>query len=215
MAKPWSHSEMNGSSFKTAQRGGQAQFAPKTAHDHRGDGARPVPGGFETASRKLSIASAVMIGIGVLLAGCSGSGRPATAPVRGQVRYEGRPVANATVAFLCPGAPRLAVGTTDQSGNYQLTTYEENDGAIIGTHVVTVNLYASESEADALGSDSSASGQPTSKSIEEAMRRSVKQIEKAEKAKPPIPTKYSDRRTSDLQKEVVDGENVIDIDLID
>jgi hypothetical protein len=31
-----------GSSFKTV-RGGQAQFAPKTAHDHRGDGARPVP----------------------------------------------------------------------------------------------------------------------------------------------------------------------------
>jgi hypothetical protein len=25
------------------QRGGQAHFAPKTPHDHRGDGARPVP----------------------------------------------------------------------------------------------------------------------------------------------------------------------------
>jgi hypothetical protein len=176
MAKPWSHSEMNG---------------------------------------KLAAVSTAMVGLCVLLAGCSGSDRPATAPVRGQVRYAGRPIANATVAFLCPGAPRLAVGTTDQNGNYQLTTYEENDGAIIGTHVVTVNLYASESEANALGSDSSASGQSTSKSIEEAMKRTVKQIEKAEKAKLPIPTKYSDRRTSDLQKEVVDGENVIDIDLID
>jgi hypothetical protein len=37
-------------SFKTAQEWGQAQFAPRTAHDHRGDGTRPVPGGFETAS---------------------------------------------------------------------------------------------------------------------------------------------------------------------
>jgi hypothetical protein len=26
-------------------RGGQAQFAPKTPHDHRSDGARPVPSG--------------------------------------------------------------------------------------------------------------------------------------------------------------------------
>jgi hypothetical protein len=41
------------SSFKTGRRRGQAQFAPKTAHDHRGDGARPVPGGFETASTDL------------------------------------------------------------------------------------------------------------------------------------------------------------------
>jgi hypothetical protein len=163
---------------------------------------------------KLAITPLAIIGLCVLLGGCSGSDRPATAPVRGQVRYENRPVANATVAFLCPGAPRLAVGTTDQNGNYQLTTYEENDGAILGTHVVTVNLYASESEANALGSDSSTSGQSTSKSIEEAMKRSVKQIEKAEKAKPPIPTKYSDRRTSDLNKEVVKGENVIDIDLV-
>jgi hypothetical protein len=34
-----------------SRKGGQAQFAPKTTHDHRGDGARPAPDGFETASR--------------------------------------------------------------------------------------------------------------------------------------------------------------------
>src|SRR5688500_1432938 len=70
--------------------------------------------------------------------GCAQSDRPATFPVRGKVTYQGRPVTGASVAFLAPGAPRLAVGTTDGAGNYRLTTFESGDGAIAGTHVVTV-----------------------------------------------------------------------------
>src|SRR5688572_16998465 len=35
---------------KPPRRGGQAHFAPRTTHDHRRDGARPVPGGFEAGS---------------------------------------------------------------------------------------------------------------------------------------------------------------------
>ncbi len=42
---------MSKSSFKIAFEGGQAQFAPRTAHHHRDEGARPVPGGCETAWR--------------------------------------------------------------------------------------------------------------------------------------------------------------------
>ena len=119
------------------------------------------------------------------------------------------------VAFLCPGALRLALGTTDDAGNYQLTTFEPNDGAIIGTHAVTVSIYASEPNANILGPEPAAGGKANSQSIEDAMKRSVQQIEKAEKAKPRIPPKYAERRTSDLRKEVVDGENVIDLELKD
>ena len=38
------------------------------------------------------------------------------------------------------------MGMTDEAGNYQLTTFEPNDGAMVGTHVVTVNKYSTEPE---------------------------------------------------------------------
>jgi hypothetical protein len=156
-------------------------------------------------------AAAALLFCGALtLCGCSRTNLFPTAPVRGQVTYQGRPVAGATVEFLCPGAPRRATGTTDEAGNYQLTTFKPNDGAIIGTHVVTVNLYGPESDTQVTNS-----GTNQSKAIEEAMRQSVRQIEDTEKAKPRIPSKYTERRTSDLRNDVVAGENVINIDLKD
>jgi hypothetical protein len=43
------------SSFKAASELGQAQFAPRTAHGYRGDGAGSVPGGFETAQTRIGL----------------------------------------------------------------------------------------------------------------------------------------------------------------
>jgi hypothetical protein len=150
-----------------------------------------------------------------LLVGCAGSGRPETAPVRGTVTYNGQPVAGASVAFLCPGAPRLAVGTTDEAGNYQLTTFVPNDGAVMGTHVVTVNKYVDDSGSSPPPAEAITDSQARSKAIEAAMQQAATEIEQAEQAKPLLPKKYSDRVTSDLRAEVVDGPNVIDLQLKD
>jgi hypothetical protein len=152
----------------------------------------------------------------LLLAGCSGSGRPATAPVRGQVTYQGKPVAGATVVFLCPGAPRLAVGKTDDEGNYRLTTYEPDDGATIGTHVVTVKKKKREPDASdprvgAAGQN--LQGEALSKAIEKSMQSSAREVAMTEKSGSLIPAKYSQQKTSDLRKEVIEGENVINIEL--
>lgn len=166
-------------------------------------------------NRTFLAASVVCSVVCLVSAGCSRSGRPAVAPVRGQVTYQAKPLARATVAFLCPGAPRLAVGTTDEAGNYRLTTFEPNDGAIIGTHVVTVNIFESDPEEVVVGSDPPTSAKLTSKSIDDAMKRSVRRMQTAEKAKPPLPPRYTERRTSDLRKEVVAGDNIINIDLKD
>jgi hypothetical protein len=148
-----------------------------------------------------------------LVAGCRGSSRPATYPVGGQVTYRGKPVAGATVTFLAEGAPTPAWGTTDDSGNYRLTTFKPNDGAVVGTHVVTVSK-TSEVNVSAPGAvpvDSRARAQ----AIEEEMQRTAVALEKAERTRPLLPQKYGERRTSDLRKEVVDGENVINIELTD
>jgi len=150
--------------------------------------------------------------------GCSGSGRPAIAPVRGTVTYKGQPVAGATVVFLCPGAPRLAVGKTDERGEYQLTTYESNDGAMIGNHVVTVKKKSTAAETahtDAGATGEALQGEALSKAIAQSMRESSQDAKKAEKARSLLPVKYAYLKTSDLRKEVVDGENVINLDLTD
>lgn len=150
--------------------------------------------------------------------GCSGSGRPAIAPVRGTVTYNGQPVAGARVVFLCPGAPRLAVGETDEGGEYQLTTYEPNDGAMIGNHVVTVkkkSTTAETAQSDSGPTGEALQGDALSTAIAQSMRESSQQAKKAEKGRSVLPVKYAYLKTSDLRKEVVEGENVINLDLSD
>jgi hypothetical protein len=146
-----------------------------------------------------------------MFSGCGESNRPATAPVRGQLTFQGKPVGGATINFLCRGAPRLATGTTDEAGNYRLSTFEPNDGAIVGTHMVTVRKDVP--GLDALPPGVSAETEISAKATEEAVQRSMLLMERAKKVKPPIPLKYADMQTSDLRKEVVEGENVINIEL--
>jgi aminoglycoside phosphotransferase family enzyme len=66
---------------------------------------------------------------------------------------------------------------------------------------------------DALPPGVSAETEISAKATEEAVQRSMLLMERAKKVKPPIPLKYADMQTSDLRKEVVEGENVINIEL--
>jgi hypothetical protein len=73
------------------------------------------------------------------LAGC---GKPAyqleTAPVRGTVTLDGQPLSSGYV--VVPTARgRMASGKIAPEGTFVLTTYDEGDGAQIGTHPVVVN----------------------------------------------------------------------------
>lgn len=81
--------------------------------------------------------------------GCGGdSEQYETVPVSGVITCQGKPIANATVNFTplaeagrATGRPgRVALGMTDQNGRFRLTTYENDDGAIVGRHKVTVSL---------------------------------------------------------------------------
>src|SRR4029079_11557791 len=164
--------------------------------------------------RKLFACSAAPLGICILLVGCSQSGRRPIAPVRGQVTYQGRPVAGATVEFLCAGASRPAASTTDEQGNYRLTTFAANGGGVVGPHAVTVNVYASGSEAD-LPSISGMDSKAASKTMEDAVRQPARPQQAAAKALPQVPKKYAARRTSGLNKDVTAGDNTINIELSD
>ncbi len=79
------------------------------------------------------------LGAGMLLAlvqaGCGG-----TAEVKGRVTLDGKPVAGATILFVPePGSSaRPATGFTDAEGNFRLTTFRPNDGAVVGAYKIVV-----------------------------------------------------------------------------
>ncbi|HWL07938.1 MAG TPA: hypothetical protein VNQ76_06020 [Planctomicrobium sp.] len=72
--------------------------------------------------------------------GCGSNGveKPATFPVSGVVIYQGKPVEGATVAFSTEKAPRISSGVTDSEGKFALSMFKAGDGAVAGTHQVTI-----------------------------------------------------------------------------
>ncbi|MEZ5939936.1 MAG: hypothetical protein R3C18_01005 [Planctomycetaceae bacterium] len=72
----------------------------------------------------------------VLLAGCS-DGRPARVPVSGRVLIDGKPLETGVVQVI-PANDRAASGKLGPDGRFTLTTFTEDDGCVLGTHVVTV-----------------------------------------------------------------------------
>lgn len=77
----------------------------------------------------------------VLMCGCgSGSDRPELQPVEGTVTLDGKPVNGATVLFQ-PANGRPSKGVTDESGQYELIYRPGVEGAVLGTHKVSISTY--------------------------------------------------------------------------
>jgi hypothetical protein len=60
-----------------------------------------------------------------------------TAKVHGQVTLDGQPVKKGTVMFV-PSAGRAGHGVIAPDGTFELTTYADGDGAVIGEHQISV-----------------------------------------------------------------------------
>jgi hypothetical protein len=140
-----------------------------------------------------------------LLVGCGGEkvDRPDVYKVRGKITLQGKPVSGADITFSQREANRSAFGRTDENGEYQLTTFTANDGAIEGKHEITIVEIPPIASTPALPDIESESYQPPGLG-EETM---------------PVPksslnARYADPATSGLIAVVnKDGENVIDFDL--
>lgn len=70
------------------------------------------------------------------MAGC-GDGRPARVPVSGRVLIDGQPLKHGYVRFT-PGNSRASTGQLDSDGRFTLACFEPGDGAVLGTHKVSV-----------------------------------------------------------------------------
>jgi hypothetical protein len=155
------------------------------------------------------LASLLLTAVGCAL-GCTSqtAGRPETAPVRGRITYRGESVAGARVVFIHAGASRFASGQTDTDGRFQLTTYSPGDGAIVGKNVVIVVKRSTPGNSAANPIDPSAArNEDLDASFDRAASRAP--------ARSAIPIKYANQKTSDLEREVLPGENNLTINLAD
>lgn len=70
------------------------------------------------------------------LPGC-GDGRPKRVPVSGRVLIDDKPLTYGFIR-LTPSGARPATATLDAEGRFTLTTFEPDDGVVLGTHPVSV-----------------------------------------------------------------------------
>ncbi len=64
--------------------------------------------------------------------------RPKVYPASGIVQYNGEPLEGASVVLRSESEPRAAYGVSDASGEFKLTTFEQDDGAVAGMHQVRI-----------------------------------------------------------------------------
>lgn len=87
------------------------------------------------------------------LLGCNESEIP-VAHVHGTISIDGKPLAGGRIMFapqpngknINPGKP--AYGRLDDEGRYELSTFGEHDGAVIGTHLITITAPRDASQID-------------------------------------------------------------------
>ncbi|MEX0794988.1 MAG: hypothetical protein WD045_17745 [Pirellulaceae bacterium] len=96
----------------------------------------PCLGGLQAI--QLGVALAIVASFGCGAAPVAPTGRPPVAQVVGTVTRQGQPVQNAIVQFHPDSGGDRGTGHTDQSGKFTISTYGPQDGAVVGTHVVTV-----------------------------------------------------------------------------
>ncbi len=146
-----------------------------------------------------------MVASAAMLAGCGGDpDLPKLGRVSGTVTYKGQPVTVGLVTFVPVGGAgsqtgQSATGEIGKDGSYVLSTFENNDGAVLGEHIVVV-----QSRVD----DPALSGGDMP--IPDAQGRL--------KIKPPkhlVPQKYGLPDKSPLRHTVVEGSNTFPIDLKD
>jgi hypothetical protein len=134
----------------------------------------------------------------LVLAGITGCGstNPATVPVSGVVTYQGEPVVGAQVSFMAEGAARAASGQTDAEGKFQLSTYGTNDGAVVGSHTVTITKATDENVGGAGMSPDDPDGGYAAAMAQAAQQSTTKSA---------LPAKYGNPKESGLTAEVTEA----------
>lgn len=124
----------------------------------------------------LSVCSLVMSGCG------SSEVLPETAPVSGTATINGQPLKSGTVTFHPDGEGNPGFAEIKEDGTFEVTTYELKDGAVLGMHKVTVEVF-----------DTNPGGPPP--------------LPGSEQEESTVPKKYASPETTPLRFEVKPGSN--------
>ena len=73
--------------------------------------------------------------VALVLTGCDD--RPLRVPISGKVLIDGQPLTQGAVCVV-PAGDRPASGRIGPDGTFRLTTFDENDGCVLGTHPVMI-----------------------------------------------------------------------------
>lgn len=129
------------------------------------------------------------------LLGCGGGETVKTIPVSGTVVYKGQPVEGATVSFWAEKAPRAASGVTNEKGEFKLSMFKLNDGAMPGPNKVTVVKEPPRESTPA----------PTGNLMDDPAKMAQMMREMSQKKttdKPLIPAKYANQSTTPLVENI-------------
>src|SRR5215213_9538816 len=79
----------------------------------------------------------------LFVAGCGSKSELDLVPVRGEVTYNGKPLAEGTVVYLPDqaSAGRQATGPINSDGSFSLTTQKRDDGVMKGSYQIVVLAY--------------------------------------------------------------------------
>jgi hypothetical protein len=141
--------------------------------------------------------------------GCAEVAEDPVYPVSGTVTRSGSPVEGVAVSFVPDGSGLSAVGVTDASGKYMLTTRAKDDGAAPGKYKVTFAKYESKQTTGSteVHADYDISNEyPAGYNPDAQVDTPSKNL---------LPAKYSSPESSGFTADVVEGENTFDFDLKD
>jgi hypothetical protein len=142
--------------------------------------------------------------LALALAACCGCGPdPPAATVKGTLRLDGEPLDNCLITFLPEPGQGLhsphSTGLTDGHGHYCLRCANQQDGAAIGWHRVTVHDLSVST--GVLRRDHGRADLDTQEAAPPPVRRSR------------VPERYTSAGDTPLRKEVKPGHQVIDFDV--
>ncbi len=138
-----------------------------------------------------------LLALSLFCAGCGNNN--GLMPVAGVITLEGNPLPGAVVCFQPIEGGRPSIGTTDENGSYELTYIETGDGALLGSHQVTVTALAKNKSTPPLDEKATMLAELTGKSS---------------KINWLAPKRYSNLKNSGLSFVVKQGEkNVANFDL--
>jgi hypothetical protein len=125
--------------------------------------------------------------------------------VEGIVTLDGVPVTDATITFSPKGNEPAAVGKTDSSGKYTLSSLQggkNGQGALAGDYYVTIKKMIN------------TASKPTEEELRNASEKGIDLTMKyPSKMEYVIPPKYENKKTSGLEATIKSGKNKINFDL--